>query len=120
MQLEQTNNSPFDKCSMQKPYCQKKLTAMQRTNGQGYQPPPPVPLITPPPFIPPMPAFQNGAMGMRGCLNRNTYVWLVNGTSYWYFPTYIGRQTAIGFRWRGFGWIYQRISLNNIVTFQCF
>lgn len=120
LQPEHKYNSPSNKDSMQKPYCQKKLTAMQRANGQGYRPPPPVPLITPPDFTPPMPAFKNGARGMRGCIDRNTYVWLVNGTSYWFFPSFIGRQTAIGYRWRGFGWIYQRISLNNIVTYQCF
>ncbi len=97
---------------------QRKLVAMQQPVRGNEQPP--APMMAPPNFSPPIPAWQNGARGIRGCINRNTYIWLVNGNSFWFFPTFVSRQAVIGFRWRGFGWIYQRINLNTIRSFQCF
>lgn len=96
----------------------RKLTTMQQPVRGMTQPP--APMMAPPNFSPPIPAWQNGARGISGCINRNTYIWLLGGNSFWFFPTFVGRQAVIGFRFRGFGWIYQRIYLNNIRSFQCF
>jgi hypothetical protein len=78
------------------------------------------PMSSPPPFTPPIPAWQVGSQGIRGCINRNTYVWMDNGSEFWFFPTFVGRQTIIGFQWRRFGWIYNVIDSRRIRTFQCF
>ncbi len=87
----------------------------QMGQGQG-----PAPFLAPPSFTPPMPAWQVGPSGIRRCMNRNTFIWLTNGNNLWFFPTFVGRQSLVGFRWRGFGWIYSVIELRNIRSFQCF
>lgn len=104
--------------SFENRYTQRKLTTMQQPNigrDQSF-----APLIAPPNFTPPLPPWRNGYRGIRGCINRNTYLWLVNGNSFWFYPTYVGRRAIIGFRWRGYGWAYQRIILDRIRAFQCF
>ncbi len=78
------------------------------------------PMSAPPAFTPPIPAWQVGPSGIRSCLFRNTFIWLTNGDNFWFFPTFVGRQSLIGFRWRGFGWIYHVIDLRRIRSFQCF
>ncbi|MFE8700897.1 hypothetical protein ACFYKX_09740 [Cytobacillus sp. FJAT-54145] len=80
----------------------------------------PTPMGPPPGFSPPIPAWQQGPGGLNGCLFRNTYIWLRNGNSFWFFPTFVGRNTIIGFQWRGIGWIYNVINPNSVVSFQCF
>ncbi|MBK3496698.1 transporter [Viridibacillus sp. YIM B01967] len=79
-------------------------------------------LSSPPGFSPPIPAWQVGPSGLRRCLFRNTYIWLNNGNSFWFFPTFVGRNTIIGFRWsrRRFGWVYHMINPNTVRSFQCF
>lgn len=85
-----------------------------------FEPPqPPAPRMAPPSFAPQFPTWQD-SRGIRVCLNRVTFIWLNNGNSFWFFPTFIGRQAIVGFRWRGFGWTYQRINRNRIRSFQCF
>ena len=81
---------------------------------------PPAPRSAPPTFTPSIPQRQDGARGIRNCLYRNTFIWLNNGNSFWFFPTFVGRQAVAGFRWRGFGWTFQRINLERIRSFQCF
>jgi hypothetical protein len=78
------------------------------------------PMSTPPAFSPPIPAGQQGPGGMRNCLFRHTYVWLRNGNSFWFLPTFVGRNIIIGYRWRGFGWIHHVINPNSVRSFQCF
>ncbi|WP_442600426.1 hypothetical protein [Neobacillus sp. D3-1R] len=59
--------------------------------------------------------------GIRRCLYRNTFIWLNNGRSFWYFPTFVGRTSVAGWRWRRRqGWVYYGINLNQIQSFQCF
>ncbi len=97
-----------------------------RDNRPPFAPPaggiprPSAPRSAPPSFSPRIPDRQGGARGMRNCLNRNTFIWLDNGNSFWFFPTFVGRQAVIGFSWRGFGWILQRINLERVRSFQCF
>lgn len=116
--------------SYEETYYQQDFLERQQPGfpGGGFPPSPPMgggqqqaaPMAAPPGFSPPIPAWQSGPSGIRGCLYRNTYVWLTNGNSFWFFPTFVGRNTMIGFRWRGIGWIYSVIELRRIRSFQCF
>lgn len=79
---------------------------------------------SPPPSFTPQQGAQTFAVdpgAIRGCLFRNTFVWLNNGESFWYFPTFVGRNSVAGWRWsRRFGWVYFGIDLRSIQSFQCF
>ncbi len=66
------------------------------------------------------PARQMGGRDLRRCMNNFTFVWLVNGNSFWFFPTFVDRQFVQGFRWRRNRWEFDRINLNRIVFFRCF
>ena len=57
---------------------------------------------------------------IRGCLFRNTFIWLENGRSFWFYPTFVGRRSVSGFRWNGFMWTYYGTDLDRIASFQCF
>ncbi|QBP42324.1 transporter [Paenisporosarcina antarctica] len=93
--------------------------------GQSSSGPPTGP---PPSFVPQQPAEARGGAqifavdpgAIRGCLFRFTYVWLRNGRSFWFYPTYVGRQSIAGFRWNGRRWNYYGTDLNRITSFQCF
>jgi hypothetical protein len=95
---------------------------------QDYFEPPPfgppmggVPMGPPPGISPPIPAWQVGPSGIRNCLYKNTYIWLRNGNSFWFFPTFVGSQVIIGLRWsRRRGWIHHVVNRNDIRSFQCF
>jgi hypothetical protein len=100
-----------------------------RRHRQNYFEPPPfgpppavgVSIGPPPGFTPPIPAWQVGSNGFRYCLHNNTYVWLSNGNSFWFFPTFVGRHSIVGLRWsRRRGWVNHIINRNEVRTFQCF
>jgi len=57
---------------------------------------------------------------LRGCLRRFTFIWLVNGNSFWFFPIIISGQQVIGFRWRRGVWVYDRINVRRILYHQCY
>lgn len=81
------------------------------------------PTSPPPAFTPEQPAFQTFAVdpgAIRGCLFRFTYMWLNNNEAFWFYPTFLGRNSVAGFRWVGFRWVYFGIDLNRIQSFQCF
>ncbi|MDR3238466.1 MAG: hypothetical protein LBT44_00015 [Clostridiales bacterium] len=63
--------------------------------------------------------FKIDSGAIRGCLFRNTYVWLKNGVDFWFFPVYIGRNSISGFRWTRYGWAYTGVDLSWIDYFQC-
>ena len=80
------------------------------------------PTTPPPPFTPTQQKFQTFAIdpgAIRGCLFRFTYVWL-RRDAFWFFPTYIGRNSIAGFRWRRNRWAYYGVDLDQIQSFQCF
>ncbi len=84
--------------------------------GGQQQPPGP-----PPRFIPSFPTTQTFAGGISRCLFRNTYVWLRNGRTFWFYPITVTRDTIIGFRWSNRrGWLFRSIRRDNILTFTCF
>ncbi|WP_238655592.1 collagen-like protein [Paenibacillus piscarius] len=81
------------------------------------------PSSPPPQFVPQAPAVSTFAVdpgGIRGCLFRNTYVWLNNGEQFWFYPVFVGRTSIAGFRWNGFFWGYFGIDLNRISSYTCF
>ncbi|WP_314590592.1 transporter [Paenibacillus terrigena] len=83
------------------------------------------PTSPPPQFTPAMPQAQAGVFAVdpgaiRGCLFRNTYVWLHNGQQFWFFPIFVGRDSVAGFRWNGFFWMYFGVDLRQIASFTCF
>lgn len=92
--------------------------------GPGGPPQAGGPPSTPPPsFQPEQPQFQLFAIdpgAIQRCLFRFTFIWLDNGRSFWYFPTFVGRRSVAGFRWSGFRWVYFGIDLDRIDSFQCF
>ncbi len=89
--------------------------------GQQQEGPPSSP---PPSFTPQLQqgispfAVDPGAI--RGCLFRFTFVWLNNGHSFWFYPTFVGRTSVAGWRWRNFRWTFYGTDLRRIRNFQCF
>ena len=82
----------------------------------------PMPMGPPPAFSPTMtPTTQQaGSSGIRRCIYRNTFIWQVNGNSFWFFPTFIAQNVILGFRWGRFGWVFSTVNRDSILTFQCF
>ncbi|RSD27272.1 hypothetical protein EJA10_11865 [Mesobacillus subterraneus] len=82
------------------------------------------PSSPPPAFVPQeaqASAFAVDPGGIRRCLYRYTYVWLNNGSSFWFYPIFVGRTSVAGWRWRRrWGWVYFGIDLRQIRSFQCF
>lgn len=99
--------------------------------GQPGSPPPGIPgggqtggppTTPPPPFTPTQSQVQTFAVdpgGIRGCLFRFTYIWL-RRDAFWFFPTFVGRNSIAGFRWTRNRWTYFGIDLDRIQSFQCF
>lgn len=86
--------------------------------GGGQSGPPTAP---PPSYIPQESptAFAVDPGGIRRCLFRYTFIWLNNGRSFWFYPTYVGRTSIAGYRWRNFRWVYYGTDLNRIRSFRC-
>lgn len=88
--------------------------------GADHGPPP-----TPPPSYTPqsnqslVSTFAIDSGSMRPCLFRFTYVWLENGRGFWFYPTFVGRQSIAGYRWRMNRWTYYGTDTNRIRSFQC-
>jgi hypothetical protein len=83
---------------------------------------------SPPPSFVPQKSPSTGQVGVfavdpgaiRPCTFQFVYLWLENGRSFWAWLTFVGRQSAAGFRWNGFRWVYFGIDLRQIQSFQCF
>jgi hypothetical protein len=67
-----------------------------------------------------MEEFFRRPMDLRRCLNRFTFIWLINGNSFWFYPVNIRRPFVEGFRWRRNRWEFERINTNRILFFRCF
>ncbi|XHU84178.1 collagen-like protein [Peribacillus muralis] len=81
------------------------------------------PTAPPPSFIPQQQqastfAVDPGAISF--CLFRNTYIWLNNGGSFWYYPIFVGPRSVAGFRWNGRFWTFFGIDTRQIRSFTCF
>ena len=80
------------------------------------------PMGPPPSFTPAAPMAQayTGGMNMNRCLFRNTYVWMRNGRSFWFFPTAMTRNMVFGYRWSNrSGWVPRSIQQEHMMTFTC-
>ncbi|MCT2346644.1 hypothetical protein [Niallia taxi] len=91
------------------------------SGGDQYGPP----SGPPPSFVPQAQQLQGAQTfaidpgAMRRCRFRYTYVWLRNGSSFWFYPTFIGRTSVAGWRWRNNRWVYYGTDADRIVSFQC-
>jgi len=85
--------------------------------------PPPGP---PPSFVPQQSQAQGvGTLAVdpgaiRPCTFRYVYIWLNTGERFWAWLVFVGRNSAAGWRWTGFRWIYFGIDLRNIESFICY
>lgn len=88
---------------------------------QGPPPPGPPPNVIPQPPTQQFAAQMGGRWSISRCLFRHTYIWLLNGRSFWFFPLTVTRNQVIGFRWRNRGgWRYSVINRDEIFTHTCF
>ena len=78
------------------------------------------PTSPPPPYIPEQAPYRVDPGSIRNCKNKYTYIWLKDGSSFWYYPTYIGRRSISGYRWIGFMWVYYGTDLKRIDSFICY
>ncbi|WP_248513288.1 hypothetical protein [Sporosarcina sp. NCCP-2222] len=83
------------------------------------------PTSPPPNFTPSYPEqqlFRVDPGGIRGCLYRYTFIWTSRNRGFWFFPTFVGRTSVAGFRWRSRTrrWEYFGIDLDRIEAFTCF
>jgi hypothetical protein len=88
--------------------------------GQGPTAGPPT--SPPPSFVPPQQVqqFAVDPGGIARCLFRYTYVWLRGFEQFWFYPTFVDRNSVAGYRWTGFRWVYFGISLRQIQSFTCY
>jgi hypothetical protein len=89
--------------------------------GQGQGQEAGAPTTPPPSFVPQqqVEAFAVDPGSIRRCLFRFTYVWLRGFNQFWFYPTFVGRNSVSGFRWTGFNWVFFGISLRQIQSFTC-
>lgn len=95
----------------------RQTSPSQQGNGS-----PPAP---PPQFIPQKTdtggfAFYVDAGAIQPCINRYVYIWATNGEEFWFQPTFIGGNSAAGWRWYGNQWGYTGVDLNRISQFRCY
>ncbi|MGG0671163.1 hypothetical protein ABE073_21835 [Lederbergia citrisecunda] len=96
--------------------------------GQGGQGGQQAPSSPPPNFTPSYPGGNQAQLfavdpgAIRGCLFRYTFVWTSRRNGFWYFPTFVGRTSVAGYRWRPSRrrWEFFGIDLNRIDQFTCF
>ncbi|MCY7892369.1 hypothetical protein MOB09_04895 [Bacillus vallismortis] len=60
-------------------------------------------------------------VAIQPCLFRFTYVWLTNGSSFWFYPIILGRRSVGGFYWDSYRrrWIYFALDTNLIDVVSC-
>ncbi|WP_338036471.1 hypothetical protein [Neobacillus notoginsengisoli] len=79
----------------------------------------------PPPFATPQESFGATSFAVDPgaiwrCRHRFTYIWLNSGRSFWFYPTFIGRNSIAGWRFRRNGWTFYGTDLRRIRSFRCF
>ncbi|MED4531347.1 hypothetical protein [Metabacillus fastidiosus] len=100
------------------PYIHKDyLYSTERQLGQQAGPP----TAPPPSFVPQqqVEAYAVDPGGIARCLFRYTYVWLRGFEQFWFYPTFVGRNSVSGYRWTGHRWVYYGIDLRQIQSFTC-
>lgn len=56
---------------------------------------------------------------MLNCLNKYTYVWMTDGSEFWYFPTNLGANSVGGYYYDGYQWVYFTIDTQYIDAAVC-
>jgi hypothetical protein len=82
------------------------------------------PPTSPPPAAVPQQMHHAGAYAvdpgsMISYLHRYTYIWLRGFEQFWFYPTFIGRNSVSGYRWTGHRWVNYGVSLRQIQSFTC-
>lgn len=54
------------------------------------------------------------------CLYQFVYIWPTNGSGFWSYITYIGRNSVAGWRFNRGRWQYFGLDLNKIDEFYCY
>lgn len=98
----------------------------ESTGDTLFVPPPAAnipPQSSPPPFIPSKTEVSSSGNSvvkdiseenMTACLNKFTYVWQLNGRSYWACITNCDKKSLSGWRFIAFKWIYFGVDLKKI------
>ena len=88
--------------------------------GQGPEAGPPS--SPPPSFVPTqqVEAYAVDPGSIARCLFSYTYVWLRGFEQFWFYPTFVGRNSVSGYRWTGYRWVYFGIDLRQIQSFTCY
>lgn len=60
------------------------------------------------------------SQSLRPCLYRYVYIWPRRGRSFWAWLTFVGRNSASGYRWNGRRWAYFGMDLKDIQRFECY
>lgn len=72
-------------------------------------------LLPPPDFIPPKPPVSY----VIDCMNQYTYVWLLNGEQFWFYPISVDSLGVTGYRWNGLSWMFYGIDGRLIDAVSC-
>ncbi|WP_307476692.1 transporter [Cytobacillus purgationiresistens] len=80
------------------------------------------PTAPPPAFVPAQQTATQFAVDPRAislCLFRNTFLWLRDGSGFWFYPVFVGPRSVAGFRWTGRFWTIFGVDTRQIVSFTC-
>lgn len=75
----------------------------------------PQPQLPPPAFIPQKPEVSY----VVDCLYEYTYIWLLNGDNFWFYPTRVEYGEVSGYRWNGAFWMFYGIDPRIIDAVAC-
>lgn len=84
------------------------------------------PQTSPPPFIPSKTETNNNETGVTSnvtkesissCVNKFTYIWQLNGKSYWAFISSYDSNSISGWRFISFKWVYFGLDIKKIDSF---
>ncbi len=80
------------------------------------------PTSPPPSFIPPRPTYipSQPSTYLIDCVYQHTYVWLVNGVQFWYYPISVESHGVTGYRWNGSLWVFYGIDPRFIDSVVCY
>lgn len=74
------------------------------------------PEYPPPTTIPPKPVNSY----IIDCLHSYTYVWPINGSPFWFYPTRIEYGEVSGYRWTGRNWTFYGFDPQLVDAVSCY
>jgi hypothetical protein len=78
------------------------------------------PTSPPPSYVPQMSPYTVDLGTISGCLDQYTFIWLNNGDSFWFYLTFVGRTSILGYRFFGGRWNPYTVNLREIISFSCY